>query len=50
MELVVTSFPVAGMDRASEWGTGGGTVESIGMVATAGKEEGQKYYILGNTR
>ena len=49
MELVVTSFPVAGMDRASEWGTGG-TVESIGMVATAGKEEGQKYYILGNTR
>jgi hypothetical protein len=36
MELVVTSCPVAGMDRALEWSTGGGTVESIGMVATKG--------------
>lgn len=51
MDLVVTSCPVAGMDRVSEWSTGGDTVESIGMVATsARKEERQKYYILGNTR
>jgi hypothetical protein len=46
MELVVTSCPVVGMDKTSEWGTtGDGTAESIGIVATsAGKEkEGQKY-------
>ena len=39
MELVVTSCPVAGIDSASEWGTGGGTIEPIGMVPTSGRRE-----------
>lgn len=46
MELVVTSCPVVGMDRTSEWETtGGGTAESTGMVATRTEKEDKNTYL-----